>query len=629
MCLLTSFLYKTPFKHDIITSGDDMKRSMYFMIFVFVYTMLLRILLSLTLPLKLFGLGIFIDALVIIGIGMFVTLILRKLWMQKVFYSLFVLLWTIVGIADYMYHGYFGMLTTRANAQGLSFMSAELTVEYDLAILPAVLGAFLVFTLLLFFIIRRKTPDVLKRQDYGFLLFLVFVHVVMLAHFNRYEEDYSMDYYQSDTFLYNEMYDTYGFASDYGYYYYHLLDLLRLPNTYDDASIIEDLNAYFDQKTPHQANAYSNMFQGANVIQITVESFDTRFIDPVLTPTLYTMLNEGYRFDNYYVPTISQGATCNSEFMALTSLYAYTSHAHSNNVCYTYQDTFFPYSVAAQLNQAGYNTYYFHSGYAWFYQRETLMPNMDFETVKFIEDIEHSVAYDPLLDTNMLHFMDQFVAYETPFYINLLTYGLHGGYQPAVTDHHNPLIDSVHQDTLDESIRVYLQKMIEFDIFLAELISRLQAEGVYDDTLFTIYTDHYPFMLDKTVYESFLDIDTTNHELYQQSLILYHPDMEATQFDKIGSTIDVAPTLLNLVYADADFKYFFGQDLFSNASNYVLLPDLSIIDGDNRYYLNKPYQGDSDQKAYLKARLELYITNYLRSKHVLRLNFFDTNNTDD
>ncbi len=600
-----------------------MKRSMYFMIFVFAYTMLIRVLLSFVLPLRLFGLGFFIDALVMIGIGMLVTLVLKKLWMQKVFYSVFVLLWTIVGIADYMYYGYFGMLTTRANAQGLSFMSAELTVEYDLAIVPALLAALVVFGMLLFVILRRKTPDRLFKADYGFLVFLIFVHIVFLMHFNREEEAYTMDYYQSDTFLYNEMYDTYEFASRFGYYYYHLLDLMRLPVRHNDEAIEADLIDFFTNRPNHEANAYSDLFQGANLIQITVESLDSRFIDPVLTPNLYRLYNEGFRFDNYYVPTVSQGATCNSEFMALTSMHAYTSNAFSNNACYTYQAIEYPKSIAAQLTDAGYHSYYFHAGYAWFYQRETLMPNMGFETVKFIEDTDPAFNYDPLLDTHMLYFMDTFVGYETPFYIKYLTYGLHGGYQPAVTDHHNALINTLYDDTLDDQIRVYLQKMIEFDLFLEGLIDRLQAEGVYDNTLIAIYTDHYPFMLDTNTYEAFLEIDTDTFELYQQSLILYHPDMQATVFEAVGSTIDLAPTLLNLIHSDADFSYFFGQDMLSGLDNYVLLPDLSIIDGENRYYLHRPYQGDPSQEAHLRQQLETYITKYLRSKHVLRLDFLN------
>ena len=598
-----------------------MKRSMNLMIISFVYLMLLRLVLSIILPMSILSMGLLFDALALIAIFMLVAK-LNKAWMQKTFYTLFGFIWTLVAIADVMYYEYFSMITTRASTQGLSFMSAELTVEYDLSILPALGILAIVVGLLFFILVKQKTPDNLFRTDYLFLMFILFMHLAMLFHFNRETHDYSLDYYLSDTYAYNEPHDQMAFVSDFGYYYFHLLDAFRLPKQLDSEAVMQELDDYFDQRLAHQPNDYTGHFEGSNVIQITVESLDTRFIDPIITPTLYRLMQEGYTFENYYVPVFSQGATCNSEFMATTGLYARRSNPWSNNVCYTHKHNDYPYSMPAQLQHAGYSTYYFHSGYEWFYQRETMMPSLGFETNKFIEDLDKD-TYNPLLDTEMMQFFEHYLDPTESFYVKLLTYGLHGGYQPLYTDHYNDRIDSVYDADLDQEIRVYLQKMAEFDQFMTDLITYLQIHDVYDDTLLILYTDHYPFMLDDQVYETFTGIDTASKTLYQQTLIMYHASIETPQtFDQLGSTIDLAPTILNLVYPNAEFRYFFGQDLFSNKPNYVLFADLSLTDGAYYYGLNNASHVPSTLESDLRNQLEQYINDYERSKRLLWIDYF-------
>ncbi len=576
--------------------------------------MIIRLIISITTPVKLFAAGILFDVFLLILISMLVTLILRKAWMQKAFYMFFIFLWTMVAIADYMFYGYFSMLTTRMNAQGLTFMSFDLTVEYDLSILPALIVLILVVTVMFIIIIKQPSKDNLKSTDYLFLVFLLFTHAMMITYFKNDDTTFTMDYFASEDYLYQTMYSNTEFASDYGYYYYHVIDLFKLNNK----PVVEEdaLDAYFQNKPDYQANAYTGKFTDANVIQITVESFDTRFINETITPTLYMMQQSGYAFTNYYTPVVNQGATCNTEFMAITGLYATNSNAASNNVCHTYQNTTYPYSTPSQLKDIGYNTTYMHLGYEWFYQRETLMPNMGFDNAYFIEDIEADTNHDinPLLDTELMHFIDEYMTYDDPFYLHMLTYGLHGAYKPTVYDDYNVVIDAVFDDTLDEELRVYYQKLAAFDAFLTKLLETLEDNNVLDDTLIVIYPDHYPFMINRDTYQTHLDIDMDDKELYKQTMIMYHPSMTQETITTLGATIDIAPTLLNLVHPNPTFTYLFGNDLLSSQSNPIWLHDYSMLYNDTVYSLNNESENRSDT---ITALYEDLLTHYEVSRATL------------
>ena len=79
-------------------------------------------------------------------------------------------------------------------------------------------------------------------------------------------------------------------------YGYNVMDL-NFPHTGVDA--IDSINTYVQSLTPSKKNAYTGLFEGKNLILITAEAFTAETIDPVRTPTLYRMANEGIKFEEY------------------------------------------------------------------------------------------------------------------------------------------------------------------------------------------------------------------------------------------------------------------------------------------------------------------------------------------
>ena len=51
---------------------------------------------------------------------------------------------------------------------------------------------------------------------------------------------------------------------------------------------------------PSKQNEMTGIFKGKNLIMITAEAFSGYIIDPVKTPTLYRLANNGIQFTDYY-----------------------------------------------------------------------------------------------------------------------------------------------------------------------------------------------------------------------------------------------------------------------------------------------------------------------------------------
>jgi len=220
-------------------------------------------------------------------------------------------------------------------------------------------------------------------------------------------------------------------------------------------------------------------------------------------------------------------------------------------------------------------------------------------------------------------FLDEFVTYEEPFMINLLSYSMHGAYNQTEFDIHSSRIEEAYPQTdLPSEIQNYMEKLVEFDNMLGELLTKLEDEGVLDRTLIAVYPDHNIYMMDETVYQNYIDIDLESKELNHTDLIIYNPTMEGSTISQIGSTIDITPTLLNLVYPEADFSYFLGSDLLSGEENFVLFPDLSIKSIDDSLALHESVDPNNSALVRLENELAKRISYLEMQKMILNSDYF-------
>ncbi len=593
------------------------------------YLFFLRLILMITTGMSIFRLGILFDLVLLtfwIGaVGYFI----RSLKGQKIFYIIVIVIATIFVIGDSIYYDYFDTISAVKSLDGLKWLREGTTLEYNIQVPLVTLYVLPVFGGVIYYIIKHvRDRDVYQLKHLAYVSIIFVIQIGLYLSWTTGTYDDRLEYYQSDAYLFASMHDRVLYSEKYGYYHYHLLDITKLNPSVDEIDVVEEAETYFENRN-HDHNVYSDQYQGYNVITILGESLDTRFIDPVLTPNLYMMYAEGLRFDHYYTPVFQQGATCNSEYMSLVGLSAINTNDWSNNICDTYSTNSFPYSLPNQLASIGYDTYYFHSGHEWFYNRETIIPHYGFNTVKFQEDL-YEQGYDDYnehFDSQMILFFEEYVSYDNPFHVNLLTYSGHGAYNQDAFNIHQDQLDAAYPNqTFDSQVENYMLKLIETDTMIGDLMTMLENEGELDNTLFVVYPDHFPYMMEEETYYSYLGLEEGSKELHHQTLMMYATDMTGRAFDITGSTIDIPPTVLNLIDSSLNFNYFMGHDLLSVSDNYVLFNDLSVTDGENVLYLDGTYIGDPDQKAHLESVLAQKIKLFEIQQGLLNIDYFKTIN---
>lgn len=589
------------------------------------YLLLLRVVLLFTVGMVPRPLGLVYDLVVMMfWVGVIAYFIKSRVW-QKVYYLVVVLLSSFFVIVDSIYFDYFGVIFARSSISGLKWLQEGNTLEYDISI-PLV--AYLITPILIgvaYLIITNNKRDVFHFRHFAPVMALFVAQVGLFLLWGNQSFEAKIDYYRSDAFLFETMHDRILYSEKYGYYNYHLLDVTRLRKPVDADVQAARVQAYFDELPGHQTNGYSDRYDGYNVVMIVGETLETRFIDETLTPNLYLMRENGLSFDNYFTTVFQQGATCNSEYMGMTGLIAISSNDWSSNICDSYSTNTMPYALPNQLRDIGYNTYYFHSGYEWFYNRAVMVPNYGFDTVKFQENLIAD-GYDDFydrFDSEMIHFLDEYVTYDDPFMMTLLTYSMHGAYNQEEFEKHADQLEAAYPNLdVDPEIRNYMLKLVEFDTMLGLIMERLEEEGELDNTLFVIYPDHYPYMMDFDTYSSHINVIDDIHEVMRQDLIIYATDMVGEVIHTPGSQIDITPTILNMLYSDGVFEYFMGTDLLGTNENYIIFADLTISDGTNTLYLNEDYLGDPSKYSLLEQALADKITMLEIQKDLLNSDFF-------
>ncbi len=444
-------------------------------------------------------------------------------------------------------------------------------------------------------------------------------------------------------------------------FFTHYSDLHDFSYVLDNIEKVEDeisreklKNIYkvFNTNSFHAKNDYSGKYKGYNLINITAETLELRFIDPILTPNLWNVMNNSMYFENYYVSEFQEGATCNTEFMSHSGLYPVVTSVWSGNMCQNENTTndIFKFALPAQLKANGYETYYFHLGYKNFYNRGNFIPNFGFdkENIKFINNIG---IYDYVTDENNIKFYEQFIDFNKPFYVSNLTYSMHGGYNESSlgvnSERANRVLTALNKDmSYFENLKeifYYLQKLTYFDDFIGDLLALLDEKGVKDKTLISIYRDHSPYMMDSNQYTKYmqdthpeLNYSKTSIERYNHPLLIYDCSNPQKEIIKAaGSSEDLAPTFLNLLGFDetnANYRHFMGYDIF-NGNTMAFLSQQStsktndlVIDS-NGYILeygNKnSYTGPLEKYEYFYAYLNRcqYYINIM--KDIVDTNYFE------
>lgn len=354
----------------------------------------------------------------------------------------------------------------------------------------------------------------------------------------------------------------------------------------------KDIKEYIDNNPGTSKNKYTGMFENKNLIFVVAESFSEIGIDKDRTPTLYKLTNNGFIFDNFYVPYYL--STIGGEFQSLTGLYP----NYSTLTKWKSGENSFPYGLANTFKEKGYNTYAYHAHDGYFQNRYKYLKALGFDNFKACNmGLNINCNMWPESDIEMIKATtNDYINSDKPFMTYYMTVSGHLDYIKEGNSIVSKNWDLVKNLDYSDKAKSYLATQIELDRAMESLLKELENKGILEDTVIVLLADHYPYGLSL---EEINELSSYKRdelfEINHNSLVIYNSEMKNVNISKTGMPIDVLPTIYNLFNIRYDSRLFAGSDLLSNSEGMVILDNLSWITDRGRYNsLNGKYSGDID-----------------------------------
>lgn len=364
-------------------------------------------------------------------------------------------------------------------------------------------------------------------------------------------------------------------------------------------STIQDMHRYFASVAPSEKNDATGKYQGYNLILITAEGFSHLAIREDVTPTLYKMYQEGYKCTNFYTPLWGV-STSDGEYVACTGLVPKAGTWSFKNSA----DNSLPLVMGNQLRRLGYQTVAYHNHSYKYYGRDLSHPNMGYVYKGIGNGLDMKKAW-PRSDREMMEKTIPEYIGDHQFHAYYMTVSGHLQYN-FIGNHmaikNKELVKNLPYST---GARAYLATQIEFDRAMEYLLAQLEDAGVADKTLVAISSDHYPYGLERDAIDELAGEEVNNNfDLYRNAFLLWTKGMEPVTIDEPCSSLDIVPTLSNLLGLEYDSRLLAGRDIHSKADPLVLFADGSFITEKGRYDANKekfaPLPGVNVDEGYVE-----------------------------
>lgn len=379
-----------------------------------------------------------------------------------------------------------------------------------------------------------------------------------------------------------------------GLYQYTLRDFLVSYGLEENPVRLADLDNFYQERAQEVGgeNEMTGRFAGKNLIMVMLESIDTWLLTPDYMPNLYALQQEGTNFVNHYTPLFLSAGTFCTEFISQTGLLPSLTGLSSD----LYSTNAFPNSLGHLFGNAGYTTGSFHTANPGIYSRGTIHANLG---MTYHSGYDMGMD-DTMLDTQMIRGYDVMTAQE-PFFTYIITYSGHGPYNEEMADISASHIQAAREAVANSGVEGSAANMEEYtqavahametDAFIGLLVSRLEEDGLLEDTVLLFYTDHYgKYMSDKEFLCQLKGVSAQSADLYRTPCFFYLKGEQPRTVDKYVSAVDIAPTVANLFGLPVQYQYFMGDDIFGSQGGVVMFPNGGWYDGVT--YYTSGYQGE-------------------------------------
>lgn len=397
---------------------------------------------------------------------------------------------------------------------------------------------------------------------------------------------------------------------------------------------LKEMHEYFAAQTPSRKNEYTGYFEGYNLITFCAESFSSRMINPVLTPTLYKLSTEGFVFNNFYNSYHSN--TTNGEYTFNMGIFPDLSRSKANGSFRKSANNYVPFCLGNMFKTVGVQPYAYHNYYGTYYTRYLSHPNMGYKFKTPGAGLNIRVQW-PSSDLAMMEkSIKDYLSADQQFMAYYMTFSGHYQYtwnNPMAAKNRKEINEYCKENNLkySETVKAFLACNLELEKALTYLMEQLEEAGVAEKTVIVLTNDHYPYGLNSTQYNELAGekIDTT-FEKYKNSFICWNGGMsEPVVVDTPCCTIDILPTLLNLFGFEYDSRLLMGRDVLDpNSFHVAILSNQSWITDKakfdaSRNKLTVIKEGDETvTDEYVQAIQSLVKNKFTMSTKILNKNYY-------
>lgn len=394
----------------------------------------------------------------------------------------------------------------------------------------------------------------------------------------------------------------------------------------EENNTIKEMHEYFSSQEASKKNKYTGMFKDKNLIVLVGESFSSLAIREDLTPNLYKLYKEGFQFDNFYT-LIFPVSTADGEYITDTSLIPKEGVWSFLRVAGNYM----PYSYANVFEKQGYSSNAYHNHTATYYERDKYIETMGYNSYLAV-----GTGLEDRMDTSNWPNSDyEMVKTTVDDYINnekFMAYYMTVSGHMNYTKIGNMMVyrnwDQVKDLPYSNKAKGYLAANIELDKAVGELLSRLEQAGKLEDTVIVISGDHYPYGLTLGEINELSTFERDDKfEKFRMPFLIWSGSMKGPiKVEKIGSSLDVLPTVLNLFGAEFDSRLLMGRDILSDSNPIVIFSDRSFITDKGRYNsLTEqftPNEGVTVEEGYVDKINTIIYKKYQMSRLILENDYY-------
>lgn len=364
-----------------------------------------------------------------------------------------------------------------------------------------------------------------------------------------------------------------------GYHIYDGYNYLENKRVYKftNEEITQIQEFYKDKMESLPDNKYKSMYKGKNLLLIQVESLENfvlgQKIEGVeITPNLNKLLNYSLYFNNFY-EQVWNGNSSDCDLLVNGSVYP----VREGSTFFRYPNNFYPHSLPNVMESVGYNSFVIHPDTEMYWNYKPALTSLGFNNLYFKENLNVTEKIG-LGISDEEYFKQAFEIIKKqkqPFYGMTVTITSHTPFELPKKYQYLPLEENLNASEIGK----YFQAVHYTDKQIGMFMTKLEKEGILDNTVVAIYGDH------TGVHKYFEDKIKTMENKEQWwvdnynkiPLIIYNKSTQPEVINIHGGPVDLVPTLGYLMgVEDKVYSSALGRNLLNTKKDFVILSDFRV-----------------------------------------------------